>query len=367
MPGGIDRRAFLGVGGAALICHIGNKTFTVSTPDDVAKVDDYVRNLKRPPSTLARARVASVADTSVPGADPVDGLTFGTPEPQPGGVVREYWIEAKSTMWNVAPQLRDQFMGEPLSGPTKFRAFAYRLWSAGFAEPLGPPSIPGPILSAEVGDTIRVHFRNADEHFGQAVTMHPHGLHYTPDYDGAYLGDFTRVGGFISPGQEFTYTWEARPDSVGVWPYHDHGPNEAINTHRGLFGAIVVRNKGDKVPDVEEFLYFHSFDPSITKLRKNFECINGKIAAGNTPTIRARVGQDVAIHVFGGDDMLHTFHIHGHRWRLGDGTFTDNQLLGPMTSVSARWTEDNPGRWLYHCHVMSHMHAGMTGWYIVDP
>ena len=29
------------------------------------------------------------------------------------------------------------------------------------------------------------------------------------------------------------------------------------------------------------------------------------LAAGNTPTIRARVGQDVAFHVFGGDAMLH--------------------------------------------------------------
>jgi FtsP/CotA-like multicopper oxidase with cupredoxin domain len=115
------------------------------------------------------------------------------------------------------------------------------------------------------------------------------------------------------------------------------------------------------------FLYFHQFAPSITKIRRNLECINGRVAAGNTPTIRAKVGQDVAFHTFGGDDMLHTFHIHGHRWRAADGTFTDNQLLGPMTSVTARWTEDNPGRWLYHCHVMSHMDAGMTGWYLVDP
>ena len=43
-----------------------------------------------------------------------------------------------------------------------------------------------------------------------------------------------------------------------------------------------------------------------------------------------------------------------------------------MTSVPqpvnfARWIEDNPGRWLYHCHVLSHMDAGMTGWYLVDP
>jgi FtsP/CotA-like multicopper oxidase with cupredoxin domain len=29
--------------------------------------------------------------------------------------------------------------------------------------------------------------------------------------------------------------------------------------------------------------------------------------------------------------------------------------------------EDNPGRWLYHCHVLSHQDQGMAGWYIVEP
>ena len=99
--------------------------------------------------------------------------------------------------------------------------------------------MPGPTLYAEVGDTLVVHFRNADEQLGQALTMHPHGVKYTPDYDGVYLGDHTRVGGFVAPGEEFTYTWEATPDSVGVWPYHDHGPNHTLNTFRGAFGAIV--------------------------------------------------------------------------------------------------------------------------------
>ena len=30
-----------------------------------------------------------------------------------------------------------------------------------------------------------------------------------------HLGDFTRAGGFIAPGDEFTYTWEATPDLSG--------------------------------------------------------------------------------------------------------------------------------------------------------
>jgi len=48
--------------------------------------------------------------------------------------------------------------------------------------------MPGPTLYAEVGDVLVVHFRNAAFKLSQALTMHPHGVRYTPDYDGVYLG-----------------------------------------------------------------------------------------------------------------------------------------------------------------------------------
>ena len=50
-----------------------------------------------------------------------------------------------------------------------------------------------------------------------------------------------------------------------------------------------------------------------------------------------------------------------------DGFFTDNPAMGPNQAVTARFVEDNPGRWMYHCHVFSHQDAGMTGWYVVEP
>ena len=44
----------------------------------------------------------------------------------------------------------------------------------------------------------------------------------------------------------------------------------------------------------------------------------------------------------------------------------DNQTLGPGDSITAAFVEDNPGRWFYHCHVFSHLHEGMNGWYLVE-
>ncbi|MGH2968329.1 MAG: multicopper oxidase domain-containing protein [Solirubrobacteraceae bacterium] len=40
---------------------------------------------------------------------------------------------------------------------------------------------------------------------------------------------------------------------------------------------------------------------------------------------------------------------------------TDTKTLGPAESFRVRFREDAPGAWLYHCHVESHMAAGMTG------
>ena len=94
--------------------------------------------------------------------------------------------------------------------------------------------------------------------------------------------------------------------------------------------------------------------------------INGRAYTGNTPTLRANVGDDVAMHVYGIDDDFHTFHVHGHRWQSPGGVIEDNKTFGPGDSFRVRWIEDNPGRWLYHCHVFNHLHQGMSGWYIVE-
>jgi FtsP/CotA-like multicopper oxidase with cupredoxin domain len=357
---GLPRRGFLAAGAGVFLCTIGGERVLLRNPGDAAKADAAARRVARPRAAAAGA----------PGAGPTEKLTFATPQPQPGGTAREYWIQATDALWDIVPTRprRDEWHGRPVPGPTVYRAFVYQQMTEGFAEPLGPPRMPGPTLYAEVGDTLVVHFRNGlSDRTGQALTMHPHGVKYNPEYDGVYLGDFTRAGGFVEPGAEFTYTWEATPDAVGVWPYHDHGPNHTLNTFRGLFGALIVREKGAKVPDMEAMLFFHSLAPPVTGLKRQFQCINGRAFAGNTPTLQAKVGQDVAIHVMGMDSNFHDFHIHGHRWKDPSGTFVDTPAVGPNETITARFVEDNPGRWLYHCHVFTHQDGGMAGWYLVEP
>src|SRR5688500_12505946 len=107
MDGNISRRGFLGVGGAAFICTLGGKTVKVESPGDVIKADAAAAGLRRPVDARP---------------DAVDALKFGTPEPAPGGQVREYWIQARPVTWDVAPTGRDDWMNHAIKGPRTFTA-----------------------------------------------------------------------------------------------------------------------------------------------------------------------------------------------------------------------------------------------------
>ncbi|HEX6696739.1 MAG TPA: multicopper oxidase domain-containing protein [Solirubrobacteraceae bacterium] len=269
--GGLPRRGFLAAGAGALLCTIGGERVLLSKPGDAAKADAAARRVSVP-------RAAAAA----PGAGPTEQLTFTTPQPQPGGRVREYWVQAREALWDIVPTRprRDEWHGRAVAGPSVYRAFVYQQMTEGFAAPLAGPAIPGPTLYAEVGATIVVHFRNGlPEKSGQALTMHPHGVKYNPEYDGVFLGDFTRAGGFVRPGREFTYTWEATPDAVGVWPYHDHGANHTLNTFRPLRRDNRARARREGARRRGRRL-FHSLAPPVTNLERQFQCCTRRTTCG---------------------------------------------------------------------------------------
>ena len=278
-------------------------------------------------------KVAAADGAATPGARLLAGLPSG-------GQTREYWIAAEPVEWNIVPTHRDQMMAEKVKqGKTTFGAYGYRAYSAGFKSPLGKATVPGPLIDAEVGDTVVVHFRNK---LGAPATMHPHGIFYANEMDGAYKGKWTDPGGFVQRNRTFTYVWEAREGTEGTWLYHDHGPMDPLPTFKGLFGPLVIRKRGEARPDNEFFLAFHTFDPSITGLRGTYYCVNGKAYAGNTPTLEAQVGQRVAFHVYGVDNFFHTFHLHGHRWSGTGRPHRRQQDLRPGRVVPVRVRRGQP-------------------------
>src|SRR5258707_3466402 len=73
---------------------------------------------------------------------------------------------------------------------TSYWAIGYRAFTAGWDKPLpgdntlGPNiGIPGPIIRAQVGDTIRVHFRNNDTYYKMPHSISIHALYFTTEND----------------------------------------------------------------------------------------------------------------------------------------------------------------------------------------
>jgi FtsP/CotA-like multicopper oxidase with cupredoxin domain len=62
-------------------------------------------------------------------------------------------------------------------------------------------------------------------------------------------------------------------------------------------------------------------------------------------------------------------HLHGHSFRVTgrDGRPTprrewrDTVLVNPRERVEIAFVADNPGDWMFHCHILEHQEAGMTG------
>jgi manganese oxidase len=211
-------------------------------------------------------------------------------------------------------------------------------------------------------------------HYG----MHPHGLRYTKDHEGAHYRA-SGAGARIGPGGRFTYEWiadaasgpgPADPSSI-VWWYHSH-VDEPLETNAGLLGPIVVTARGkaraDASPvdvDREVVLLFMIFDEAKGEERGLMHGINGFIF-GNLPLPLLTNGERVRWYVLGmgNEKDIHTAHWHGKTLRVS-GRHTDVVEVFPGSMVTADMTADNPGTWLLHCHVADHLNAGMVATYTI--
>jgi FtsP/CotA-like multicopper oxidase with cupredoxin domain len=97
--------------------------------------------------------------------------------------------------------------------------------------------IPGPIIRANVGDRLIVHFSN---HLPQPTTVHWHGVRVPFAMDGVPGHSQPEV----PPGGTFTYDF-ILPDAGLFW-YHPHVMS-AMQTGYGLYGAILVEDPADNV------------------------------------------------------------------------------------------------------------------------
>lgn len=345
-------------------------------------------------------------------------------EPNDGrpGMVRTYYIAADEVDWDYTPRGRNLTglphaeTGEDESGAgVRHRVYhkaIYREYTdATFKtlkmrpqqwEHLG---ILGPLLRAEVGDSIRVVFKN-NTHL--SVTMHPHGLEYKKDAEGAFYNDATpdsvKLDDKVAPGATFTYLWTA-PERSGpasmdessvLWMYHSHFV-ESTDINTGLVGPIIVTARGQARADgtpkdvdrefITDFAIFDETDSwffdanrgsqsrairlksgnPVLREQNMLYTINGYIE-GNLPMLTMRKGERVRWYLLSNsnEEDIHMAHWHGNTV-VWNKMRMDSIFLGPMAMAVGNMTPDSEGTWLFHCHVNDHYMGGMVGRYQVLP
>lgn len=264
--------------------------------------------------------------------------------------------------------------------------------------------ILGPVIRANVGDTLKVVLKNKTR--AMPVSLHPHGVFYRKDSEGTHYEDGTsgqdKLDDSVPPGGSHTYTWDVPersgpgpkdPSSI-VWLYHSH-VNEAADTNAGLVGPIIISRRGElqangrlKGIDREFVVLFTVFDenksvyldqniaefaPAAKREDEAFvesnlmHSMNGYVYH-NLPGLEMTVGEQVRWYqlALGTEVDLHTPHWHGNTL-TETGRRVDVLNLLPGTHITVDMQPDNPGVWMYHCHVNDHIDAGMMGNYTVRP
>ncbi|SFU14644.1 multicopper oxidase family protein [Sedimentitalea nanhaiensis] len=98
-----------------------------------------------------------------------------------------------------------------------------------------------------------------------------------------------------------------------------------------------------------------------------FWAFNGLVGMTETPLARLPLGQVARMTVVNDTVFPHAMHLHGMHFRIlaEDGTpgpLRDTLLTLRGESHEIVFAADNPGRWAFHCHMLSHAASGMMTW-----
>jgi manganese oxidase len=313
---------------------------------------------------------------------------------------RVHYIAADEVTWNYAPLRMNPIAGTSLPPllPTQlgwtYRKAFYREYTDGsFAHvaPISPSNrylgIVGPVIHAEVGDTVVVVFRNRTRF---PLDIAPGGVRSIPNPSAIWPGA-TRtfrwpIGDADGPGMQ---------DGSSVLFVYESDVNQNADESLGLIGPLIVTRRGqaraDGSPidvDKEIVTLFSVQDEFQNPFRsvnlandainpkhfdgreKTFEndnyihTING-FAWGNMPTPTMRVGERVRWYMLSTQSPADG---HVPTWSgqtvLSQGNRSDTiQLVTPH--MIADMVPDNPGTWLLVCTLNIHLLNGMEARYKV--
>ncbi|XP_005398245.1 PREDICTED: coagulation factor V [Chinchilla lanigera] len=294
----------------------------------------------------------------------------------PAGVLREFYVAAQSVTWTYRPEPSDPSLN-PFS--PSFKKIVYREYEPHFKKEKPRPSISGllgPTLYAEVGDIMKVHFKNKAD---KPVSIHPQGIKYSKFSEGASYLDHTspaeRMDDAVAPGQDYTYEWVISEDSGPTQDdptclthiYYSY-KNLTEDFNSGLIGPLLICKKGtltedgtQKMFDKQHVLLFAVFDESKSWNPSPYlmYTVNGYVNK-TMPAIIVCAHDHISWHLIGMSSGPELFSIHFN----GQVLEQNHQKVSTVTLVSATSTTANmtvspEGKWTISSLIPRQFQAGM--------
>ena len=227
--------------------------------------------------------------------------------------------------------------------------------------------VPGPVLKVDVGDIVRVVLHNK---LPMGTDVHWHGIQTPNEMDG--VAPITQD--LIKSGETFTYEFEARRNSVGMYHAHHHAQLQVPN---GMFGVFLIGDpqiprgmtvSGTIIPEDLEI------DREIQMVLNDAGVIgfslNGKSFPATAPEVVTE-GDWVVINYHNEGLAAHPMHLHQFPQLIfaKDGIpldqpyYADTINIAPGERYSVLVNFDEAGTWVWHCHILTHVERseGMFG------
>jgi FtsP/CotA-like multicopper oxidase with cupredoxin domain len=228
-------------------------------------------------------------------------------------------------------------------------------------------TVPAPSIRLAVGD--RARFRLTND-LSVGTDLHLHGLNVEHQFDG--VAPISQD--LVEPGETFTYEYTA--DEVAVAMYHPHFMSQ-VGMPNGMFGTIFVGDEplplgrtvgGEAVP--ADLQVAQRVPMVLNDAGTIGYSLNGKSFPATAPIVAA-VDDWVEITYFNEGTQVHPMHLHEFDQIVvaRDGFPLDNPYVADVVTVAPgeRYTVlvhlDQPGTWVYHCHILPHVEddEGMFG------
>jgi FtsP/CotA-like multicopper oxidase with cupredoxin domain len=236
--------------------------------------------------------------------------------------------------------------------------------------------VPGPRIDVEVGDHLEVEIHNE---LPLGTDIHWHGIDVPNSMDG--VGGLTQD--IVASGESFTYEFTTTEAATGMYHAHAHGEQAVPN---GLFGTMYVGQmplpagrtiSGIEVPeDVSMSLDIPMVlnDAGVIGLS-----LNGKSFPATEKYVMTE-GDWAQITYFNEGVQVHPMHLHGFEQiviakdgePLDQPYAADTILVGPGERYTVIFHADQPGAWVWHCHILNHAESadglfGMVTAVVVNP